>query len=312
MDMPIEKKYGRTFQQLLIRVAVLATGLCVVLSACRKKEGDKEADTMLVGDTELRYTGILMVENKLFSIPSPFQAATLLQRTDSGYRRELLNPRENAGKYLTNFKKALNAGTYGANLGYLISYNEQGLANDYLRIFISLLKDLGIKADLGEDAIEDIIEQKVSKDSLRRSVAEVYTQASKSLQESDLNEITTLIVAGGWIESLHFLTQASLENPHSDLMTRIADQQEPLNNLIAIMRPYYNRVSADYDRLLMRLINLAYLFDGITIDYQYVPPVTNATKKITTLRSKSVVYIEEVHLTAIADSIEHIRKEIIE
>jgi len=121
-----------------------------------------------------------------------------------------------------------------------------------------------------------------------------------------------LILAGGWIESTFILTQIALNNKsQQEVINRIGEQKNPLENLIKILSPFYNE-SNEYTELTEKLIDLAYEFDGIDINYTYEAPIIDKEKKLTIINSKSEVVMSDEQLQTINKKIGAIRNLITE
>lgn len=63
-------------------------------------------------------------DGQLFSIPSPVQTAMLIKELNYKYDFTLLSSYSEAEKYITNQKKAMNLGVYGADLGITALYKK--------------------------------------------------------------------------------------------------------------------------------------------------------------------------------------------
>src|SRR4051794_1185537 len=72
------------------------------------------------------------------SIPSPLEISMMIKESGSDYDNRILNSDENYSKYNSNFKKALNLGIYGADLGYINIYDKSTDALSYLTSIKSL------------------------------------------------------------------------------------------------------------------------------------------------------------------------------
>ena len=76
-----------------------------------------------------------------------------------------------------------------------------------------------------------------------------------------------------------------------------------------MLTQYYNQ--PEYDVLVDDLIELAYDFDAIDIQYTYEKPQVDIANKKTKINSKTVVVITPEHLKAIADKVGKIRNKIV-
>ncbi|PKP20630.1 MAG: hypothetical protein CVU05_08590, partial [Bacteroidetes bacterium HGW-Bacteroidetes-21] len=156
------------------------------------------------------------------------------------------------------------------------------------------------------------IESNISnKDSMLNLVSRSYRDVDQYLKDNNRNDVGVLILTGGWIESLYLMTNLATLKKDDELLRRIGEQKYPLDNLIKILSPYYN-ISNEYAQLIDGLIDLAYEFDGVDINYTYVPPTVEPQKKLTTINSKSELIMSEQQLKTISEKVSEIRKKIVE
>ena len=228
--------------------------------------------------------------NILFSLPSPYQISLILHESGISYNKELLNPFRKASDYITNFSRAINFGVYGVDLGYINIYQQTQDAASYFAVLKILSLDLGIYKVLDQGTVDRIEANIDNRDSLMVIVSDTYRNIDKYLKTNEREETGALILAGGWIESVYILTQEMKNNPHPDLMQRIAEQKRPLENLIKLLIPN-TQESENYKYLVENLIQLAYTFDEIVEEYEYIPSVDYPKKKLTIVNSKSKLII---------------------
>jgi hypothetical protein len=260
----------------------------------------------------LQNPAIVKINNRLFSIPSPFQVAILVKENKLPFNKELLNPVQNQMNYSTTFKQALNLGLYGADLSYLNIYEQLPDAAGYFAVVKVLSKELGILSTLDESIIKRIESNNSNKDSLLYILSTIYRDADAYLFNNNRNEVGLLILAGGWVESLYIMTQTLSKYNNQEIINRIGDQKHPLDNLIELQRPYYGKISDEFDEFLESLVDLASVFDGVVKEYTFEPPTVDVENKITIVNSKSKTIINEYQLQKITELTANIRKKIIE
>lgn len=246
---------------------------------------------------------IFHFNNILFSLPSPYQISLILHESGISYNKELLNPSRKASDYVTNFSRAINFGVYGVDLGYINIYQQTQDAANYFAVLKILSLDLGIYKVLNQSTVNRIEENIDNRDSLMVIVSETYRNIDKFLKTNEREETGALILAGGWIESVYVLTQEMKNNPHPDLMQRIAEQKRPLENLIKLLIPNTEE-SESYKFLVENLINLAYTFDEIVEEYEYIPSIDYPKKKLTVVNSKSKLIITPKLTSVITDKVD--------
>jgi len=176
----------------------------------------------------------------------------------------------------------------------------------------TLAKDLGIVDVFDKETMQRIEKNASNKDSLISIIANINRNADSYLMNNDRNNISVLILAGGWVESLYLMTQYTKNNKSAEINEKIGEQKHPLENLIELLRPYYEKQSEELDRFIESLVDLATIFDGVEIEYVYQKPTVDADKKLTTINSTSKTVINDYQLKTITQNIEKIRLKIIE
>jgi len=251
-------------------------------------------------------TAIIMMNGALFSIPSPYQVAMLVKKKNLEFNEELITPLEKAALYTNYFKKALSLGFYGADLAYLTMYDQTPKAVKYFSKIKVISQELDITSGFDKDIMERIDKNMGNKDSLMYIVSNSYRKADDFLKENDRQEIGALILAGGFIESLYMITQLTKEIEDKELFYRIGEQKRPLDNLIKILSPYYDK-SPNFTDLTDKLVDLAYEFENIKTKYKYEQPEIIPEKKLAVIKSQTEVIITEEQLQKIREKVREIR-----
>ncbi len=283
--------------------------LVFLLGACKSGQEEEEG----VDTSELRIDStkqnIVNVSGKLFSVPSPIQTAFLIKKTDAEFNQEMLNVPDRASRYATKFKKALNLGIYGADLGYVTIYDQTQSALDYLNAVRQLSEELDIKGAFDKEILERFSKNLGNKDSMLVLVSDAYKKGDAYLKNNDRSGSAGLILAGGWIEALHFATLVALEDSNEKIIKRIGQQKSSLNNLIKLLSRHRNR--KEYNDLVEELNELYEQFQNIESEYVYKKPAVNSKKKTTHIKSVTRIDISQEELKAIAMKIDEIRNKIV-
>jgi hypothetical protein len=254
--------------------------------------------------------GFVNIGGQVFVIPSPIQTADLISKSKAPFNSDLLNKTENASKYSNNFKKALNMGVYGADLGYLAVYKMTDKTTAYLKTVRGLANDIGLGTAFNDELANKISESLSDESKLLSLVSEAYKTADDYLKENKKDDIASLVIVGGWLESLHFACGAAEATSNKDVIERIADQKSVLTTILAMLKQY--RDNEEYDDLAIELEDLNALFDNISSTYEFVEPVTNESEKVTKISCKHNVTITPEQVKEISALVKSIRNEIIE
>lgn len=283
----------------------LLTVVALVATACGSGHDDNE-DTLPTVDSA--QTTILNVSGEIFSIPSPIQTAFLIKGSGANYSKDVLNDAKKASQYSTNFSKALNLGIYGADLGYVTIYDQTQDAIGYLNAAKKLADELGVSGAFDASTIERFQKNLGNKDSMLVLVGVAYRSSDAYLKNNDRNDVSGLVLAGGWIESLYFATNVYKIKPNEDVKRRIAEQKTSLQSLIKLLTQFYSQ--PEYTEFVDNLNDLSSVFDGVEFKYTYEKPTTDAEKKMTTINSKSEVKISAEQIELITQKVKSIRAQI--
>ncbi len=291
-----------------LKSKVLALGLLsVFISSCGDPKPTEETNDNLPDTDTVKAIG-LNVGGKLFSVPSPIQTALLVQKSGVSYDKEILNPGNRNGQYLSDYSKSLNLGIYGADLGYVSMYNQTMDALGYLGAVKQLADKLGVSAAFDQQTMKRINDNISNKDSMLVLVGIAYRASDAYLKTNKRTEISSLILTGGWIESMHFCINAYNKKPTDEIKYRIAEQKQALSSITDLIRSHN---ISDAGELLKDLEALSKTYEGVTMKYNYVEPTTDEAKKITYINSTTEISVSKEQLDEIAKQITAMRDKII-
>ncbi len=298
----------------MINKGILSMSIATILSCAmfvgcnggEDKPDDKKDDLVETPDTikttQFNFSG------ELFSVPSPIQTALLIQKSGITYDKSILLSSSNVNKFSTDYSRSLNLGIYGADLGYVSLYNQTQDALSYLGAVKQLADKLGISAAFDASTMERIQKNVTNKDSMMVLVGIAYRSSDAYLKNNQRSDVSSLVLAGGWIESLYFSVNAFKAKPNEEIKRRIAEQKQTLNSLIKILG--MNTGNADVVELTKQLTDLSKVYEGVILKYNFVEPTTDTVKKVTYINSTSEVTISEEQLTQISTKIVEIRNNI--
>lgn len=289
--------------------------LIVLLMGCdTKKEPSKadfeeELDEMAESSVEISDENIINILN---SVPSPLEISFVIHDAGIVYDKTLLNSENNVSKYTSNNKKAINLGVYGTDLGYTDIYeqNQHGLL--YLGVIKELADDLGIGQFFDFQLIRDLTEKSKNIDSLLLVTNENFNRINNHFQEQNRSSLSSMLLFGGWVESLHLTCQVTLQHMDSeDLVERIGEQKIILENMM-ILLDVYGKQDAFIKGLADKLKDLQKAYEGVEITYTYQESTSKIVDGILVIQnnSSSKVNITPEKVKEIAASTAELRNEI--
>jgi hypothetical protein len=290
-----------------------AVASILLMSACSGETEDGTVDNgQKVIDPELLDPNRSFNTNfdgKLFSVPSPVQTALLIRSSNLAYDESLLNSETNISNYASNTSKSLNLGIYGADLGYATLYDQNAKALSYINAVESLSNDLGIAGAFDANFLERFEANSNNQDSMLVILTEAFRKGDLFLKESDRKNSSALILTGGWLESMHFATNLYAKSKDKRIFHRIGEQKQSLETILEILKEY--NVDSVNDEILAQLGGLNELFQTVEISNEFVEPVTDESKKLTTIKNKSTMIMSAELEESIRAKVAEIRAAIV-
>lgn len=252
---------------------------------------------------------ILKVGDKLFNLPSPLETAFLIEEVGGHFSESMLNPSIDANNYNTKVAQAMNLGVYGADLGYALIYGQSQKAFTLLATCKKLGGQLGISPALYASLMKRFEGNMENRDSLLIMISELNRLSDEYLKENESEDVSALILYGGWVESLYFTTNLTTTLESDKLRRRVGEQKNSLENLIGLMQQV--NFDGSLDQAITDLQDLKISFDKVEYTYEWVEPETKADQNLTIIKSKSTVTVTDEVLKEISDKIATIRNNII-
>lgn len=222
------RKRGWTF-------GLLAT---IIIAACG---GDPPPQDTLKTDGATDSTQadrVRKTRNIFHNIPSPMETAALLKKAGAEYDKDVLNDVKKVDNYTSPSKQALNLGIYGADLSYASVFNNTQESMLYTACAQNLAKRLNVANAFGQETVDRMEANRNDRDSLLNIISETYWSVDAHLKEDGRDNVSALMIAGGWVEGLYIATQVCRSHDTPELRQRIADQRIPLEQLIDLMATY--------------------------------------------------------------------------
>ncbi len=294
-----------------------AFGISLLLFSCG--EGNIDVDSENPNPDEISEINDSIIDNmdavttkiggKMFSIPSPIQMSLLLKDEVKTFNEEMISDPESVSNFSTTFKRAINMGVYGSDLGYATIFENNTIALSYLSSIEKLSDELGIADAFDEELINRFIENGNNQDSMLVIMSDGYREGDKFLKENEQHDIASLILTGGWVESLYFATQSYKQTKNQKIANRIGEQKSALLTIIELLEEFNS--DEFYTQLITDLKDLKTDFDNVEFNYQFIEPQTNESEGLTIIKSKTSVNIDEETMNNITSKIEKIRNNLI-
>lgn len=274
-------------------------------------ENAEDSELNVVSETNLDSSDAMntTINGKIFSIPSPIQMVTLIKTQDAVFNENILTNPNGVEKFTTTYQRAINMGIYGADLGYATVYENNSKAVTYLKSVDKLAEELGISGAFDQNLVERFIDNGNNQDSMLIIMSEGYRKGDEFLKDNKQHDVASLILTGGWIESMFFAATIFEKSKDQEIANRIGEQKTALKTIVDLLTEF--NVNNDYTDLIGQLNGLLADFEKIEFNYEFVASVHDAKNFQTNIKSKSSVKMNDAVLNNIVKKIKSIRNGLI-
>lgn len=254
-----------------------------------------------------------VISSIIQQIPSPLEISVLLKESGTKYDRSLLNSPDNISKYNSNYRKALNLGIYGTDLGYTNIYEQNQDGLDYMTSIKELADGLSIGQFFDIETIGRLATNSKNLDSLLLITTKNFNSINHYLQEQNRANLSVLLLTGGWMEAMHITCQVSAKDPsNKELQEKIGEQKIILENIVLLLS-YYKEVDQNMASLLEDMKRLQSEYEKIEIIKTYKESTFEIVDGVMVIKdnSSSEIKITDENVDNIKSIISSVRKKII-
>lgn len=276
----------------------------IILTSCG---GDKtEGGDEIAGvDSVKTETQTPQVTETFFQVPSPGEMLTFIKMVGGKNNKNVsfLNNPDNQKNYSDSKLKSLNFGIYSTDLSYCSIFEIGSEALKYFKTVKQLGDQIGVSSAIKPEVLKRLEGNVGNPDSLSLITDDVYFSSFETLENSKQGPTLSLVVAGGWIESLYIATNLAKFEEGSPIIERLADQKYTLDNLVEFLKKYES--DANVASVLGQFVELQGEF--AKIGEKDAAAVTKAEKGKTVLGGGKELVITAEQYKAIVEKVKAIR-----
>lgn len=290
--------------RILTAVAVLG----ILISGCGGDGGTTDgtstgSDTL---DTASASTGgarVLRVGGRIFNVPSPVETALLIRKAGAGYHKDHALALDAGDKLTGRLQQGLALGMYGADMAYVTIHRDGARALSTLQAIEKIGMALEVSNAFDRTLIDRYRNNLNNEDSLLRMSGDAFRAADQYLKSNERDDVSAMVLAGGWIESMHLiLAEGSLND---QLATRVGEQKRTVRDLLALVQA--SDKDAIANDLVKGLKDAEEVLNKVNTSYQYSAPTTDVASRTTTITSRSSVSITAEQVKALRERIATLR-----
>ncbi len=234
--------------------------LLAMLWACKRPAVQKDNSVLLEEklNTVPFDTAFIQSQNVvIYNLFSPVEFTYLVAKDEAYFNSTFMNPLDNITRYSTSNQLAINLGVYGADLSYLMLFNQTQQALSYLSAIQRLSDALNIPRDFIDVEAMKAECNAGNPEKLHALAVESYENADRYLREAEREQSALLILLGGWIETLYIA--GSMHKPYdAKWVSRLAMQEFSLHNLYHLLQEHKATLSSTQYLELLEKLKIVY------------------------------------------------------
>lgn len=239
--------------------------LAFALAACGDDAGkppaeeNKQGPSLVIGGEDASEQ-----TDNLYQMPTPNELFAIVRQLNGQGHKNALSPALKADRFVTLPGRALNFGVYATDMVYASNFK---LTSEVVRYYLAC-KDLGEQLGL-TTAFNAEVQRRLERnlahgDSLDVLTNDAYYGAYQKLQDEKMGTTLDLVLAGGWIESMHLvMTQMPDFDAGSALAGRVAEQKVSLEQLIDMME--VAKGDAGVEAIRLKLMAVRDIYDQLNV-----------------------------------------------
>jgi hypothetical protein len=198
-----------------------------------------------------------------YSLPSPLQIASIFKKSGLKFKAGVTSQQKDPGKYTTALNKAINLGVYSADLSYTVLNKQSQEAMTYMKLCRQLADNLNMGSVFEEANLSKRFEKNLSnEDSLAYIIAELQMVTDMYLDENDQQQITSIVFAGAWIESMYVGSKVFEKGKDKELNNKLAEQMTILGSIVNALKAQQAK-DANISGLVADLETVKVIYDAL-------------------------------------------------
>ena len=195
----------------------------LLFQSCAEGGGNAEIKLSPSDSVAVVQSGLMRYNGQIISIPSPVHIVNLFKEQNIAFKSDVTNPVASIHRYNLESEKAVNLGVLGADMAYVSHFNDAQLSSTYFAGLYTLAKELDLDSHIDNEIVEAVKQNFGSRDSLLSLNGRFFQACDFYLRNNGRRDVSTLILLGAWVESMHLACQYADQFPL--IMQRVGEQQ---------------------------------------------------------------------------------------
>ena len=283
---------------MLIKRALTIAAMMLAFVACDESGQQNTAEVEELESIEAKLDEVdskraVMVESIIRSSPTLAETGEIFAEIGSDFSREYLNDIANVDDYTTLSTQGINLGVYMADLGYITTFEQSQEVIFYMNSAQKMAEGIGVSDVFDETTVERMEMNINDTDSIIALISELYWKTDAFLKELNRENISALIICGGWVEGMHMGSMLLSEGYEDNLIfEKFAKQHNNLKKIINLLETFEGDEDIDMFEARLNEIKLVYgdinYEDGKQYSDEEKAQLKTVAEKIEMLRSEII------------------------
>lgn len=175
----------------------------------------------------------------------------MLKDNGYAYNSSILNSSGKASGYSSSKMQALNLGVYGSDLNYAFSYEQAQDLMSSFKAVLELAKKLGVESAFNQEMIQKLTDAADTSSDKSIMLTKAYRHAQDNLHSNERAALATLMVVGGWVETLYIYTSNLKGKPGTpEINVKVWDHVMTFKDAIQMLTVWKTNGNKDCEEVL--------------------------------------------------------------
>lgn len=181
----------------------------------------------------------------------------MLKDNGYSYNASVLNSPGKASGYSNSKMQAMNLGVYGSDLNYAFAYEQSQDVMNGFKSILELAKKLGVESAFNQEMIEKLTNAADTSSDKSIMLTKAYRHAQDNLHSNERAALATLMVVGGWTETLYIYT-SNLKGKlgTGEINTKVFEHAMTYKDAITMLTVWKNNGNKDCEEVLNDLTSI--------------------------------------------------------
>lgn len=181
----------------------------------------------------------------------------MLKDDGYSYNASLMNSPGKASGYSNSKMQAMNLGVYGSDLNYAFAFEQSQDIMSGTKAILELAKKLGVESAFNQEMMSKLVDAADTSSDKSIILTKAYRHAQDNLHSNERAALATLMVVGGWMESLYIYSSNLKGKPgKAEINAKVWDHVMTYKDAVKMLTVWKNNGNKDCEEVLNDLTSI--------------------------------------------------------